>query len=144
MPRIFGLNIIATLVAGFALWMLGYVWYGVVFTDPWTAMQNFTPEQTAYGEANMGMLMGMGFLIALISSGFLGFVLRKIGATDMADAIKMSLVLCFGFVVLTQLYAPVYALTPMALFYIDASYQVVGFAIMAAIHSLMANVMVKD
>lgn len=107
-------------------------------------MQNFTPEQQAYGEANMGALMGMGFLIALISSGFLGFVLRKIGATDLIDAIKMALVLCFGFVVLTQLYAPVYALVPMALFYIDASYQVVGFALMAVIHTLMANVMVKD
>ncbi len=144
MPRLFGLNILTTLVAGFALWMLGYLWYGVLFSEPWTAMQNFTPEQQAYGEANMGALMGMGFLIALISSGFLGFVLRKIGATDLIDAIKMALVLCFGFVVLTQLYAPVYALVPMALFYIDASYQVVGFALMAVIHTLMANVMVKD
>jgi len=144
MPRLFGLNIIATLVAGFALWMLGYLWYGVIFTESWTALQNFTPEQTAFGEQNMGALMGLGFLIALISSGFLGFVLRKIGANDMVDAIKMSLVLCFGFVVLTQLYDPVYAITPMALFYIDASYQVVGFPLMAAIHTLMANVMVKD
>lgn len=67
MPRLFGLNIIATLVAGFALWMLGYLWYGVIFTESWTALQNFTPEQTAFGEQNMGALMGLGFLIALIS-----------------------------------------------------------------------------
>ena len=44
MPRLFGLNIVATLVAGFALWMLGYLWYGVIFTESWTALQNFTPE----------------------------------------------------------------------------------------------------
>ncbi|MBO6796950.1 DUF1761 domain-containing protein [Maricaulis sp.] len=144
MPRLFGLNIIASLVAGLAFWMLGYLWYGNLFLDPWTAMQNFTPEQEAYGEANMGMLMGLGFLIALISSGFIGFVLRKIGATELVDTIKMSLVLCFGFVALTQLYDVVYALEPMHLFFIDAGYQVIGFPLMAAIHTLMANVMVKD
>jgi hypothetical protein len=144
MPRLFGLNIITTLIAGIAFWMLGYIWYGVIFSESWEALQNFTPEQYQYAEANMGPLMGMGFLIALISSGFLGFVLRKIGTDGLFDSLKMALVLCFGFVVLTLLYAPVYALAPMALFYIDASYQVVGFAIMAVIHSLLGNWMVKD
>lgn len=144
MPRLFGLNIITTLIAGIALWLLGYVWYGVIFTESWEALQNFTPEQVQYAEANMGPLMGMGFLIALISSGFLGFVLRKMGVEGLVDAVKMALVLCFGFVVLTQLYAPVYALAPMALFYIDASYQITGFAVMAVIHSLLGNWMVKD
>lgn len=45
MPRLFGLNIITTLIAGIAFWMLGYIWYGVIFSESWEALQNFTPKQ---------------------------------------------------------------------------------------------------
>ncbi|MFS2317528.1 DUF1761 domain-containing protein [Maricaulis sp. D1M11] len=144
MPRIFGVNIIATLVAGLALFMLGAVWFGAIFQQAWSALHAFTPEQIAAGEANVAISMSLGFLVSILSAGFLGFVLNKVGATSMAAALQWSLILCFGFVVLTQFYNPVYAMTPLPLFFIDAGYQVVGFPIMAAIHVLMRNVLTRD
>lgn len=139
MPRIFGVNVIAAIIGGFAFFMLGWVWFGVVFQTPWMELHAFTPDQLAAGEANMVMSMFTGFLLALIASGFLSFLLNRIGVSSMGEAIQWSLVLCIGFVVLTQAYVPVYAMSPIKLFLIDASYQLVGFPMMAAIHVMLRN-----
>jgi hypothetical protein len=143
MPRIFGLNIIATLVAGIAFWLLGYVWYAVLFGEAWTALVGFTPEQLANTD-NQGMLMTFGALLAIVSAGFLGFMLNRLDNPSMLDAIKHGVLICLGFVVMTQVYRPIYELAPVQLLCIDASYQLIGFVLMTVIHRMLGSVMVKD
>ena len=47
MPRIFGLNIIAVLVAGIALWFIGALFYGVLFADLWMGLWGFGASDEA-------------------------------------------------------------------------------------------------
>lgn len=144
MPRIFGLNIIAVLAAGIVFWIIGSIWYTAIFGTTWQALQGWTPAEVEAATAAMPVTIGLGAVVDIITAGFLGFILRKVGATGMVDAIKWALILCFGFVVMTLFYQPLYAKAPMQLFYIDAAYQVISFAAMAAVLTALDGVMIKD
>ena len=38
-------NYVAVVVAAIAYWLLGAVWYGVLFSKPWMALEHVTEEQ---------------------------------------------------------------------------------------------------
>jgi hypothetical protein len=40
-------NYVAVFVAALAYWLLGAVWYGVLFGKQWMALENITPEQAS-------------------------------------------------------------------------------------------------
>ena len=144
MPRIFGLNMIATLVAGLAFWMVGALFYGALFADLWMGLWGFGPADEARMEASMGMTMGIGFLLSLVFAGVLGFALKALKADDMMSAIKWAIFLWAGFVVTTMSYDMIYALQPVLLLVLDGVHTLTGFIIMAALLTVLDKVAVKD
>lgn len=144
MPRIFGLNMIATLVAGLAFWMVGALFYGVLFADLWMGLWGFGPADEARMEASMGMTMGIGFLLSLVFAGVLGFALKALKADGMMSAIKWAIFLWAGFVVTTMSYDMIYALQPVLLLVLDGAHTLTGFIIMAALLTVLDKVAVKD
>ncbi|WP_323763223.1 DUF1761 domain-containing protein [Maricaulis sp.] len=144
MPRIFGLNIIATLVAGAAFWMVGALFYGVLFADLWMGLWGFGPADEARMEGSMGITMGLGFLLSVIFAGFLGFTLKALKADGMMSAIKWAVFLWAGFVVTTMSYDIIYALQPVMLLVLDGAHTLTGFVVMAALLTVLDGVAAKN
>ncbi len=144
MPRILGLNPLAVLVAGFALWMVGFVFYGVLFAQLWIGLWGFTEADMAAAEAVAGPAMAAGFALSIIFAGFLSYALKALKADGMTSAVKWALFLWAGFVVTTMAYDIIYALQPIMLLLLDASHNLVGFIIMALILTALDEVAVKD
>lgn len=144
MPRIFGLNIVATLVAGIAFWLVGALFYGALFDDLWMGLWGFGPADKARMEAAMGMTLGIGFLLSLVFAGVLGFALKALKADGMMSAIKWAIFLWAGFVVTTMSYDMIYALQPVLLLVLDGAHTLTGFIIMAALLTVLDKVAVKD
>ncbi|MFY0639007.1 DUF1761 domain-containing protein [Maricaulis maris] len=144
MPRIFGLNILATLVAGLAFWMVGALFYGVLFADLWMGLWGFDEADLARMETAMGMTMGIGFLLSIIFAGVLGFALKALKADGMMGAIKWAVFLWAGFVVTTMSYDMIYALQPVMLLIVDGAHTLTGFIVMAALLTVLDGVAAKD
>jgi len=144
MPRIFGLNIIAVLAAGIAFWMVGALFYGVLFADLWMGLWGFTEADEPRMEAAMGVTMGIGFLLSIVFAGVLGFSLKALRAEGLAGTIRWAVFLWAGFVITTMSYDVIYALQPVMLLIVDGAHTLTGFVVMAVILTLLDGVAVKD
>ncbi|WP_417491572.1 DUF1761 domain-containing protein [Maricaulis sp.] len=144
MPRIFGLNIIAVLVSAIALFFVGFLFYGLFFTDLWVGLQGFTDAQMLAADENMAAGMLHGFLISLVTAIFIGLALERFGSDSMMSSIKSVVLLWAGFAVTTLAYGFVYAMQPFMLFVLDASHLLVGFIVVAVVQTLLDGVAVKS
>ena len=154
MPKLASVNLLGVLLAAVALYFVGFIWYGVVFSDVWledlmTTRNLITPEaygeldaagrqaafQAAYPNASPGLSMGLGFVISLVTAFGLGFALKKMGAKGVAGYIGYAIVLWLVFAVTSLAYDHVYGLKPMIGFWIDSSHLLVGFSAAAAVLS---------
>lgn len=135
MPRIFGLNLVAVLAASVAFYMVGFLWYGIFFSQAWMAAQGVTPEEAASGGP---IWMAGGFLITIVQAVGLGLVIRWRGATSLAGAIGTAAVLWLVFALPFSLYAYLYLPAHNAtLLMIDASHLLVGWVGAAALLALL-------
>lgn len=67
------INYLAVLVAALSAFVIGGLWYSVLFTKQWMHENGFTQEKLAQG--NMGMIFGGSFALSLlISIGFVWFL----------------------------------------------------------------------
>lgn len=143
MPRIFGLNIIAAVVATIALYLVGFVFYGVLFAEQWMALWDFSEAHIAYAESVAGPAMGIGFLVSLATGVFIGLAVERFAGPGIGGAVRLAVFLWAGFALTSLAYDHVYALQPVMLLVIDATHLLVGYIVAAVVYSLMRNVAVK-
>ena len=140
MPRIFGLNAVGVLISAIAFYMVGFVFYGVIFQSIWVELWNFTEAETAAMGENATLSMAMGFVISVFSAVFIGLALKMFGTTDLNSALRKAIFLWAGFAFPTLAYDSVYAEQSATLLAIDAAHLLVGFMVAAAIQTLMDGV----
>jgi hypothetical protein len=140
MPRIFGLNAVGVLVSAIALYMVGFLFYGVLFQELWTNAMGLDPDAEAGGDP---VAMAKGFVISLVTAIFLGMVYKKMNANDMMTAIKKSVFVWLGFAVTTLAYTWVYAGGPFILFLLDSAHLLTGFVVVAIVQTLMDGIGAK-
>ena len=132
MPKIFGLKIIGLLATSVAFFMLGWLWYGVLFMEKWATLMGI---DTSTGEAPTMLPMLYGFLNVVVVSFGIGLLLKWLKITTIASAIKYGLIAAVCFSLTTEAYGPIYGGTPIELFYINGAYNLVGYSLVAAIWS---------
>lgn len=95
-----GINYLAVLAAAFASFVLGWVWYGMLFQKQWMAARGLTPEECKDQKMPIG-LMALTFaslvVMALILAGIMGH-LGPAGFTVKNGIVSGALV-WLGFVV---------------------------------------------
>ncbi len=132
MPKLFGLNLLGLLATSVAFWLLGYLWYGVLFMEKWMTLMGM--DASAGGEPNM-MLMAMGFINTLIASLGVGLLLKWLNVSKLVTAVKYGLIVAFCFVLTTEAYGPIYGGSSVDLFYLNGAYHLIGYGMVAAIWS---------
>ncbi len=134
MPNIFGLKLIPVALATIAFWMLGYVWYGVVFMNAWMAGHGLTADDAS----GFDIYMVGGILTTFVQVVGIGLVLKWRSAADLGSALKTAVTLWLVFGLPITMYAYLYLPAHNStLLMIDASHLLVGWVVSAAIMAVM-------
>lgn len=153
MPKIAGVNLLGVLLGAVAMYVVGFIWYGFLFTEPWmnanglfftddakTAMQWLTADgvQTLAADAGPNtMVMLWGFVLSLVLSFGLAWHMAQKNISKLSTAALFGLWLGLLIGVPLMAYDTVY--TPfgslMGLF-VDGSHTVATFVAACAVISL--------
>lgn len=130
-----GVNWIAVIVATVLLEVLGFLWYGPLFGEAWTAAMANPPVADAAGAMNMKM--GLGVVNTLIVVLGLDWLIRRLGATGLSAAIMVSLAAWFCFSFTTQALEYLYMGMTLNFVIINMGYLLAAFVIAGATLSLV-------
>lgn len=104
MPRLMGVNLLGVLLAALAMFFVGFIFYGMLFTDIWMTSRGYTPNMF---EGQSGAWMGAGFLIEVVLALALGWVLKAKGVSGLGSSIGVGIAaaILFGFPLLSYEFA---------------------------------------
>ena len=124
-------NYFAVAVAAIAYWFLGALWYGVLFSKPWMALEHITDEQAR------SMNPVLPYVITFVLNLLIAFVLAQLclwrNATTAARGAALGILLWVGFVGPITYTTYMYEMRPWQIFAINEFYPLVGLCLMGAI-----------
>lgn len=125
-------NYVAVFVAALAYWLLGAVWYSVLFQKPWMALENITPEQAQAAGAPIAP-----FIISFVLNLVIAFVLAQLcawrNANTAARGAALGILIWIGFLGPVTYTTYMFEMRPKQLFAINEFYVLVGMCLMGAI-----------
>lgn len=124
-------NYAAVVVAAVAYWLLGAVWYGVVFSKPWMALEHLTDAQAR------SMNPVLPYVITFVLNLLIAYVLSQIcawrNANTAARGAAVGILLWIGFVGPITFTTNMYEMRPMELFAINHFFSLAGLCLMGVI-----------
>lgn len=137
MPKILGLNLLGVLVASVAFFIVGYIWYELLFKEAWMAAMGVTEADMEAG-GNQAIWMIGGFVITVMQVIGIGLVMKWRGVADLAGAVVTAALLWFfialPFVHYSYLYSVAHSQT---LLVVDATHLLAGWVVSAVALSLI-------
>lgn len=127
-------NYLAVFVAALAYWILGAVWYAVLFNKPWMALERIPQEQI---DAMKGATAAFPYIMTFVLNLLIAFVLAQLcawrNAYTAARGASLGVLLWIGLVGPVTYTTSMYELRPLNLFLINEGYVLVGLCLMGAI-----------
>lgn len=124
-------NYAAVFVAAIAYWLLGAVWYGMLFNKPWMALEHLSPEQAS------SMNPVLPYVITFALNLVIAFVLAQIcawrNANTAARGAALGILIWIGFLGPVTYTTYMFEMRPKQLFAINEFYALVGLCLMGAI-----------
>jgi hypothetical protein len=127
------INWLAVIVAAVATFVLGGVWYGPLFGKVWRAAEG-RPDPDPTQTKHPAFVYGLSFVLMLIAAAVLAVALGP--EPDILRSICVGLVVGVGWVATSFGVNYLFAGRRLALFVVDAGYNVVLFALMGLIIGL--------
>ena len=115
-------NVLAVLTAAVIQWVLGWLWYGVLFKKDWTALV----MQDGAKPSNAGGVMALIFIANLIISFALVKIVFLTGWTSWARGSLVGAICGLGFVVPPMFAQHISEKQPFKLFGINALYWLIA------------------
>lgn len=125
------LNHAAIVVSAIVYWLLGGLWFGLIFNKPWMALEGMTATQMQ--QINPIMPYIIAFVTALILSYVMASVCLWRRVDTASKGASLGVLLWIGFVATTTLACYQFEGRPFHLFLINFGYCLVGMTIMGAI-----------
>ena len=133
-------TIIAILAGGIANFMLGGLWYAVLFPRQWMAAIGRTKEDFQDASPGPGMLLTL--VGCFLSTIVLAMVYQWAGGQNVVDGLLIGAILGIGVAAVEGLKRAVYnfddRINVWALYRIDVSYAIVGLMLSGVIYALIA------
>jgi len=133
MPNIFGTKLWVILLAAVAFFMIGWLWYGVLFMEKWMALEGMSAD----GSDPAGSTMAIGFLISLLQALGVAGMMSAFGKSGIGSGLKAGLLAWLFFAVPLMAYRWNYADGPAELFHIDIAHLLVGYLVMGLIYGVL-------
>jgi hypothetical protein len=119
----------AVLVCAVVYWLLGAVWYALLFQKPWMALENMTAANTAPA--------ALPYIITFVLNLVIAFVLAQVCAWRNANTAgrgaAIGILLWIGFVGPVTFTTNMYEMRSVELYAINNCYPLVGLCLMGAI-----------
>jgi len=128
--------LLPVLAGTLAFFLVGALWYGLIFAKPWQRAAGLTNSQLQAG--NMGLIFGLAFAFEML----IGFVLwHLIARTDPPPHVVVMMALGFAGGVMIPAIGINYLFLrkPLTLFLIDAGHFLVGMAAMGGVFVWFRN-----
>lgn len=125
-------NYLAVVVCAIVYWLLGAVWFGVLFTKPWMALEGITEAQAKSMPHPVAPYI-VSFLLNLVIAFVLAQICAWRNATTAARGASVGVLLWLGIVCPVTLTTNLYEMRPANLFFINEGYVLVGLLVMGAI-----------
>jgi len=124
-------NFAAVFIAAIAYWLLGAVWYGVLFSKPWMALENISIEQAK------SMNPVLPYVITFVLNLLIAYALAQIciwrNANTVGRGASVGVLLWIGFIGPITYTTYMYEMRPKELFAINQFYPLAGLVLMGAI-----------
>ena len=124
-------NYAAVFVAAIAYWLLGAVWYGVLFGARWMVLENVSMEQPK------SMNPVLPYVVSFVLNILIAYSLAQICIWRNADTIgrgaSVGVLLWIGFIGPITYTTYMYEMRPKELFAINQFYPLAGLVLMGAI-----------
>ena len=132
---IFHLNYVHVLVVSLAGFMLGSLWYGLLFGKAWMAGMKITPEMVTADRAKGGMAgyLIKGFVFTLLSTFGLAALIAAHGAPNWKHGAAFGVFIGLFGPVMRMLNGGVYEKRSLKVQVINAGHEVVLYALQGAI-----------
>lgn len=129
------LNYLAVFVGGVIIFFLGGLWYSpVMFAKPWIALQGKTEEEMRAGSGAMPAKYAIVFLCGLIASFVLAFLVHVMRIESVGGGMHIGALVWFGFTATSSFATALFSFKPTKLWLIDATYYLVAYVIVGAMH----------
>lgn len=123
---------LAVLVAAIVHWLLGGLWYAVLFKNPF--MARVTPQQLQQMQnQSEGRALGIAFIMSLVLCYILAHFVQYTKAKSVMDGAQTAFWLWLGFIVTTNIATVLFEARPRGLFLINVAYQLVACIIAGVI-----------
>ena len=124
-------NYAAVVLAAIAYWILGGVWYAVLFSKPWMALEHITDEQAK------SMNPVLPYVITFVLNLLIAYALAQVciwrNANTIGRGASVGVLLWIGFVGPITFTTYMYEMRPKELFAINEFYPLAGMVLMGAI-----------
>jgi surface polysaccharide O-acyltransferase-like enzyme len=124
-------NYPAVIVAAIAYWILGAVWYGVLFSKPWMALEHMTIEQAQ--SVNPVIPYIVSFLLELLVAYSVAQLCIWRNADTVGRGASVGVLVWIGFVGPIAFMNYMFEMRPKALFAINEFYPLAGLVLVGAI-----------
>ena len=133
MPKIAGVNILGLVLGALAMWILGFVWFGVLFSEAWMSASGFTEEMF---DGQSPLWMPAGFVISLLLTFGLGWHMKQKNISKLGTAVLfglwLSLLIGLPLIAYDTVYTPYGSLMG---FFVDGSHTVATIVAACAVLS---------
>jgi len=127
-------NYLAVLVAAVVYWLLGAVWYGMLFNKAWMRLEAIPQAQI---DAMKGAAVAIPYVVTFVLNLIIAFVLAQLcswrNATTAATGASLGVLLWLGIVGPVTYTTHMFEMRPLNLFLINEGYVLVGLLVMGAI-----------
>lgn len=119
-------NQLALLVSAILQWLIGGLWYSLLFKKQWIALTGFVRPEN--GERPKGAAVGMvvSFIVSYILSLILAHVVIWSGADNFASGVLVGFICWLGFIAGPLLAQQIYEQKPARLWAINAGYWLIS------------------
>lgn len=150
--RIGGVSVLAVLTGALAHYVVGFLFYGVVFVQLW--QQNFlvahgaaTPEEAASltgqrlmdallavpGQMQMASAMALGFVVSVVVAAVLGALQAAVRPAGLFAALRLGALVWLGFAATTLTYNITYSGEPLTIYWIDLGHTFLAYSAASAV-----------
>jgi hypothetical protein len=134
--RIAGHNVLAIVIAGVVFWLIGALWFGLLFSAQFQEGVGFTPELAASGSTPLWFILGV--VISFITAVGLSIALRWGGLPSVGAALRRTFLLWIGFGLTSALYGLAYwPQHSIILMMVMSSYFLIGWLAAAVVIAVM-------
>lgn len=131
-----GINLIAVLVAGIVFFVVGGLWYAVVFARPVAKAMNFTAEQEAVAKAIFPRNLGIHFVSGLLISYMMAHTLNYFEVHTAMTGVHAGVGLWLGFVFPFSWVHTVFEQRSTSMFWINSANSLVSLVVVGIILAL--------